>query len=437
MNNDGSETVTAKGVHFSSVYKRYVLGLLLVVYASNFLDRQILAILLQPIKQEMGLSDTQLGLLSGIAFALFYATLGIPLARWADKHNRVNLISVCIAIWSGMTALCGLAGNFLQLLLARIGVGIGEAGCSPPAHSIIADYFPADRRAKAMAIYFLGLPLGSVLGYLLGGWINQLYGWRIALLCVGLPGLALAIVVRLTLKEPPRGHADGTEKSTQVAPSLRDTLTGLWSNHSFRHLAAGTSLVAMTAYGSASWFPAFMMRTHDMTTGQIGSWLGLLAAVTGILGTLLGGYLGDRLGSRDDRWYVWIPALSMLISTPFTIAALLSPSVAGLLLFLIPISLAQVIYAPPVFATVQRLVGLRSRAMASAVMLFIANLIGLGLGPLLLGIASDLLQARFGDDALRYSLLIATSIGIWASLHYLLASRHLRDDLVKPSTTGK
>ncbi len=244
MAKESTESPTAEVIHYSSVYKRYVLGLLLVVYASNFLDRQILAILLQPIKQEMGLSDTQLGLLSGIAFALFYATLGIPLARWADKHNRVNLISVCIAIWSGMTALTGMAGNFLQLLLARIGVGIGEAGCSPPAHSIIADYFAADTRAKAMAIYFLGLPLGSVLGYLLGGWINELYGWRIALLCVGLPGLVLAVVVRLTLREPPRGHADGIKETDQLAPSLKETLAGLWSNHSFRHLAAGTSLVS-------------------------------------------------------------------------------------------------------------------------------------------------------------------------------------------------
>jgi len=416
---------------FSTGYKRYVLGLLLVVYASNYLDRQILAILLQPIKQDMNLSDTELGLLSGIAFALFYATLGIPLARWADKHNRVNLISVCIAIWSGMTALCGMAGNFLQLLLARIGVGIGEAGCSPPAHSIIADYFSYDTRARAMAVYFLGLPLGSVLGYLLGGWINQLFGWRIAFLAVGLPGLVLAALVRLTLSEPPRGHADGTAVPQSHAPTLGETASGLWNSHSFRHLAAGTSLVALTAYGSATWFPAFMMRTHGLSTGQVGTWLALLALVAGIFGTLLGGWLGDRLGNRDDRWYAWLPGLSILISTPFSIAALLSPTVSGLLIFLVPISLAQVIYAPPVFATVQRLVGLRSRAMASAVMLFIANLVGLGLGPLLLGVISDLLSDHYGPDALRYSLITATFIGVWAALHFVLAGRTLIGDLAQ------
>jgi len=421
---------------FSSAYKRYVLGLLLVVYASNFLDRQILAILLQPIKQDMGLSDTQLGLLSGIAFALFYATLGIPLARWADKHNRVNLISACITIWSGMTALSGMAGNFLQLLLARIGVGIGEAGCSPPAHSIIADYFKADARARAMAIYFLGLPLGSMLGYLLGGWVNELYGWRVALLCVGLPGLGLAVLVRLSLREPPRGHADGIQGSDHEAPPLKSALAGLWNNRSFRHLVAGTSLVALSTYGSATWFPAFMMRTHGMTTGQIGSWLALLAAGSGIFGTLLSGYFSDRLGRRDDRWYVWIPGLSIILSTPFTIAALLSPDVSGLLLFLIPISLAQVIYAPPVFATVQRLVGLRSRAIASAILLFVANLIGLGLGPLLLGMASDLLTDWLGSEALRYALLMTTGIGVWASLHFFLAARSLADDLKRAESSG-
>jgi predicted MFS family arabinose efflux permease len=414
---------------YSTAYKRYVLGLLLVTYASNFMDRQILSVLLQPIKQELALTDTQLGLLSGIAFALFYATLGIPLARWADRRNRVNLISVCIAIWSGMTALCGLAGNFFHLLAARIGVGIGEAGCSPPAHSMIADYFEPGARGRAMAIYFLGLPMGSFLGYLLGGWINELYGWRVAFFAVGAPGLLLAILVRLTLKEPARGLSDRTATVPAEARPIGETLSALFRNHSYRHLALGTSLVAMTVYGSATWFPAFMMRTHGMSSGEAGTLLALLAAGSGIVGTIIGGFLSDWLGARDNRWYAWVPALATLISVPFSIAALISTSVTWLAILLIPVTLAQVIYAPPVFATVQRLVGLRSRATASAVLLFSANLIGLGLGPLALGVMSDLLNRQFGDDALRFALLSITAIGVWAALHFFLASRSLRADI--------
>jgi len=418
-----------KGVQFSSGYKRYALGLLMVVYVSNFLDRQILAMLLQPIKQDLGLSDTQLGVLSGVAFALFYATLGMPLARWADKHNRVTLISVSIAIWSCMTALCGAAGNFWQLLAARIGVGVGEAGCSPPAHSLIADYFEPGVRARAMSIYSLGIPLGTCLGYLLGGWINELYSWRIAFFCVGMPGLVLAVLVRLTLREPPRGHSEGIETGDEEAPPVMAVFRFLWQLKSFRHMALGTALLALGGYGAATWFPAFLMRTHGMSTGQIGSWLALIGGGSGVLGTLLGGYLGDKLGARDDRWYAWLPGLAIVLGIPFSIAALLSSSPFWTLVLLIPPSIAPAIHAGPVFSTVQRLAGLRMRAMAAAILFFIVNLIGLGLGPLVIGWVSDLLRGTYGDDSLRYTLLFGAGIGFWTAFHYLLSARTLREDL--------
>jgi len=249
----------------------------MLVYASNFLDRQILGILLQPIKTDLGLSDTQLGLLSGIGFALFYVTMGIPLARWADKHNRVSLLSVCIALWSAMTALSGAATNFLQLGLARIGVGIGEAGCTPAAHSIIADYFKSEERVRAMAFYSAGASIGVFLGYLLGGWVNQFYGWRVTFFVVGAPGLLLALIVRFTLREPPRGHSENSKTAASTIPTVTEALSYLWGQNSFRHLALGTGLLTLSSYGGATWFPAFLMRSYGMSTGELGTWLALIA----------------------------------------------------------------------------------------------------------------------------------------------------------------
>jgi len=262
---------------YSVTYKRYVLIILMLVYASNFLDRQILGILLQPIKTDLGLSDTQLGLLSGIGFALFYVTMGIPLARWADKHNRVSLLSVCIALWSAMTALSGAATNFLQLGLARIGVGIGEAGCTPAAHSIIADYFKSEERVRAMAFYSAGASIGVFLGYLLGGWVNQFYGWRVTFFVVGAPGLLLALIVRFTLREPPRGHSENSKTAASTIPTVTEALSYLWGQNSFRHLALGTGLLTLSSYGGATWFPAFLMRSYGMSTGELGTWLALIA----------------------------------------------------------------------------------------------------------------------------------------------------------------
>ncbi|MEZ5557797.1 MAG: MFS transporter [Pseudomonadales bacterium] len=263
---------TATGVRplFTSGYTRYVLGVLVAVYIFNFIDRQILAILAQSIKEDLALSDTQIGALSGIAFGIFYATLGIPIARLADRRSRVNVISVCLAIWSAMTALSGLAQNYWQLLIARIGVGIGEAGGSPPSHSLIADYFTPDARATALGVYALGIPVGILFGNLAGGWINEFFGWRNAFLVVGIPGVLLALTMKLTVREPPRGYSEGRRPDTTEVP-FREVIRTMWGFRSFRQLAFGAATQAFVGYGSIAWLPSFLIRAHDMSSGQVGA----------------------------------------------------------------------------------------------------------------------------------------------------------------------
>ena len=424
-----TETTEEKTPLFSKGYRNYVLLILLTVYIFNFLDRQILAILMQSIKEDLLLTDTQLGFLSGIAFAIFYVTLGIPIARLADRSNRVTIIAVALTVWSLMTALCGMAQNFIQLLIARIGVGVGEAGCSPPAHSLISDYFPVDERASAMARYALGIPIGTLFGFLLGGWINEFFGWRVAFMVVGIPGVLFAIVVKMTLREPPRGYADGIKVSTDGPPPLGETFKILWSRRAFRHLSFGGALTAFAGYGLTAWIPAFLERSHNMETGEIGTWLALLSGIAGGIGTLIGGYLTDYLAKYDRRWYVWVPAIGLAIGTPFYVAAFLAPEKFGMLLYLIVPYIMATLYLGPTFALTQGLVKLRMRALASAILLFILNIIGLGLGPFLVGVLSDFLAADFGIESLRYALLIASLAKLWSSFHYFMASRSLREDL--------
>jgi MFS family permease len=412
-------------------YRRYALGLLAVVYAFNFTDRQILAILLQPIKEEMLLSDTQLGLLSGIAFALFYVTLGIPIARLADRYNRVNIISISVFLWSLMTALSGLAANFTQLLLARIGVGVGEAGCTPPAHSLISDYFSHEKRSSALGVYSLGLPLGGFFGILSGGWIAQLYGWRMAFLVVGLPGLLLALLVKLTIREPARGLADGREPETSKPPPVKEVLAFLWQRKTFIHITLATSLLAFTGFSAGSWIPPFLIRSHGMGLGEIGTWLALLSVTAGVAGTLGGGFLGDRLARRDLRWYLWLPVIFMLAGVPFSIAGLLVENkYLALSLWVLP-TISYYVYVGPVMALIQRMAGLRIRAMSVAVFFFCTNLIGMGCGPLVVGYVSDATNRFFGDDSLRYSLMIGAVFVIWASVHYLIAAGTVSSDLAR------
>ena len=414
--------------NYTPFVRRYTLAVLVIVYTVNFIDRQILSILLEAIKLDLGLSDQALGFLAGFAFAAFYATLGIPIALWADRGNRRNLISLALMIWSAMTALSGLAQNFLHLALARIGVGIGEAGCSPPAHSLISDHYPPEKRATAMGIYSLGIPLGIMFGMFVGGWINQAYGWRQAFFVVGVPGILLSLLVRFTLVEPVRGASE-QRSDEESSPSMMQTFRFLLSRPSFVHIAAGGALAAFVGYGVISWFPSFLIRTHGMQTAEIGLWLGLIMGIPGGLGIFLGGYLADRLGRRDSRWYLWIVAAGALIGLPFGLYAYLSddPYVC-MAFFSVPILFSNFWQATS-FAQVHGMVGLRMRGVSSAVLLFIVNIVGLGAGPWFVGLLSDLLAPRYGDDSLRWSLMIVGSLGMWVAWHYYKAGTHLANDL--------
>ena len=414
---------------FSPAVRNYALGVLVVVYTFNFIDRQILSILLEPIKQDLGLSDSALGMLTGFAFALFYATLGIPIARFADRSNRRNLIAWALAIWSAMTAVSGLAQNFWHLLLARIGVGVGEAGCSPPAHSMLADYFPTENRATALGIYSLGIPFGILFGFIAGGWLNEFFGWRVAFFIVGVPGLLLAILVRFTLREPPRGMAEG-RVADEEQPTIMETFRFLWSKRSFRHMAVGGGLTAFVGYGVITWVPSFLIRSYGMNTGDVGTYLGLILGIPGGIGIALGGYLADRYGARDTRWYLWIVSVALIASTPLFFGVYLSNTAFASLMFLIlPILLGN-FYQATTFSQTQGLVSLRMRSVAAAVLLFILNMIGLGAGPQAVGILSDVLQPSYGDESLRYALLILSTVQIWAAYHYYQAGKSLKEDLV-------
>jgi MFS family permease len=415
---------------FSPAYRWYALGLLVVVYIFNFIDRSILGILVEPIKQDLGVSDTMMGFLGGIAFATFYTFLGIPIARMADKGSRRNVLAVCLAIWSGMTAVCGLAANFVQLLLARIGVAVGEAGGSPPAHSMISDMFPPSTRATALAIYALGIPIGTMLGNLGGGWINEAFDWRTAFMVVGLPGVLLAIVVRFTLKEPSRGGSEGLTIEPGNAPPVGDVFRYLWSRKSFRYMALGGSLHAFVGYGVGYWIPAMFSRSHGIGTADMGMalfWLGFAS----IAGTILGGWMGDRLGARDARWYLWLPGIATMVSVPFS-AFVYTHDVPYLALWVLAVPyVLGAYYLGPTFAMTQGMVGLRMRALASSILLFILNIIGLGLGPQFTGILSDVLHVTtdLGTEALRWALVVSLVFNVVSALLYVYAARYLKDDL--------
>jgi predicted MFS family arabinose efflux permease len=411
--------------------RRYVLGLLVVVYTFNFIDRQILAILLPSIKAEFGVNDTILGFLAGSAFALFYATLGVPIALLADRWNRRNLIALALAIWSGMTALSGAAANITQLTLARIGVGVGEAGCSPPAHSMISDLYGPEERSTAMGIFTLGISGGIMIAYLAGGWVAENIGWREAFFIVGLPGLALALLVRFTISEPVRGQSEG-KRDTAARPGVVAVARFLLGRKSFLHLATGSGLAAFAGYAVISFFPTFLYRTHAMNLSEIGVYLGLILGIAGGLGFAGGGYVADKLGARGERYSLWGVAAATMFAWFFHFLVFLvgSPYVA-LAFFVVPAIFAN-FYLATTFAQIQGLVGLRMRAVASALLLFILNSIGLGLGPLVTGVLSDMLTPTFGSDSMRYSLLIvATIVGPWSAYHYLSAAKHIESDLAR------
>lgn len=409
-------------------YRRYALFILVLAYTSSHVDRNIVGILIQPLKADLLLSDTQLGFLSGIAFALFYATLGIPIAVWADRSNRRNIIAWAIAIWSVMTAVCGLAQNFWQLAAARVGVGIGEAGSSPPSHSMLSDLYPKEKRSSAMALYSLGVYFGIMIGFIIGGFIADAWGWRAAFFVVGLPGLVISILVRFTLIEPPRGFADGVPPPEQRKVSVKAGMAVLWRVRTTRHVVTGVTLTALVGYGTIVWNPAFLMRSHGMSASQVGMLLGPLLGLVGGLGVWVGGMLADKLTAINQSWNAWIVGLAKLAAVPFIIAFYTIDNTFWALAAYIPAVFLGAFYLGPSFAMIQSLTPLRSRALASAVMLLILNLFGLGFGPQLVGLASDLMGGAFGQESLRYALIGAAFINIWACFHYYLAGKTIKYD---------
>jgi predicted MFS family arabinose efflux permease len=417
-----------QSVTFSQRYVVYAIGLLAAINMVNYMDRMVLSVLLPHIKADLALSDTQLGLLTGFAFALFYAAFGIPLARWADRGNRRNLISLALTVWSIMTAACGLAQGFLHLLLARVGIGVGEAGCIPPSHSLISDYVPPERRSTALSIHTAGATVGIIVGLGLGGWLGTVIGWRLTFLAVGAPGLLIAVVLRLTLREPPRGHADGIQADSSAAPNLKEVLAYLWGQRSYVHLVGAFAFGSFAAFGLSQWMPSFYVRSFGMSTAAVGVLFGLAYGAGEGLGTLIGGPLADMLMKRDRRWGLWLGALSYAGSVPIMLGVFLTQSMK-LAVALTFISFVVVgLPNGPLFAAVQSVVAPRMRALASAVTMFSAAVFGIGAGPFVVGVLSDIMNPWAGEQSLRYALVIATVFFLFPIAHFLLGTKTLVRD---------
>lgn len=446
----------------STGYRVWVLVMLFTVYAFNFLDRQIISILAIPIQQELGLTDRQLGLLGGIAFAALYSTLGVPIAWLADRTNRTWIITISLTVWSGFTVLCGMAQNFTQLFLARVGVGVGEAGGVAPSYSLIADYFPPDSRARALAIYSLGIPIGSAFGVIAGaqiagGNLGENLDWRAAFIIVGLAGIVIAPIFKLTLREPVRGGLDKKPKPAAAAdearsgaadevqaaggepaeapkakaPSFFDVLGVLAKKPSFWFMVLGASFSSMMGYGVFFWIPSFFARSFELSIIETGWHFGGVLLVGGTLGILLGGILGDLMGKGSKKMFPIVPAVAFFLTFPMYVAGTLAPSaLIGALLFVIPTGLGLA-WLGPTLSAFQHLAPANMRSMASAVFLLINNLLGIGVGVYVLGELSTLLTPMFGNEALRYSIMIGAGLYVVAGTLFLLAARTIENDWEK------
>lgn len=437
-------------------YRAYALGALLVVYTFNFIDRVVVGIIQEPIKNEFGLTDLQLGLLGGPAFAVLYTFLGIPIARLAERHNRMTILSICLALWSGMTALCGLATSYSFLLLARIGVSVGEAGCTPPAQSVISDYFPAKSRATAMSIYALGIPIGSLLAAVGGGWLAHTFGWRSAFLILGLPGLILAVIVKLTVKEPPRAASSATATKPDETPTLREAFKELGRKSTFWNTALGAAIASFVGYGVGQYLNSFLMRTHELTLLESSRLTGVVLGVASAIGTFAAGWIADKIARKHPNAIAWLPALGFIIATPAYLVGYMAPTLTMAVPFLVIGALTHYFYLGSMYAITSGIVLPRMRATAVAVLLFVVNLIGYGMGPPVIGALSDFLAttqltglgltadscagaalaanttacgsaAEFG---LRWAIFIGLFGYLWAAVHFLLAWRTLRRDWV-------
>ncbi|MCE2728510.1 spinster family MFS transporter [Sphingorhabdus sp.] len=414
---------------------KIMLFALLLVYILNFLDRQIVNILAEPIKGELGLSDTQLGLLAGPAFAVFYAVLGIPIARYADnaKTNRVWLISICLAVWSGMTAICGFAQNFAQLALARIGVGVGEAGCTPAAHSLIADSVPPEKRSSAIAFFGLGIPIGGLLGLIIGGIVNDQYGWRIALMLVGMPGILLAFLLPLIIRDPRRcadsAHFNTADSPVKAKLSIKDAVREVFASKAYLYVFIAASFTAFLSYGKGLWTISFFIRSHGLSTTEAGLAMAVALGISGIIGTWLGGKMADVFGKRDKRQILTLPAIGMAIAAPILFAGYWAEDWRIAVALLILPTILNSAYYGPAYGCVQGLVRPEARAIAASLVVFGQNLIGLGMGPLLFGVLSDWLQPMAGDESVRWVLYGAAWLGLIPAFFFWRASLRLNAEL--------
>ncbi len=417
-------------------HRNYVLTMVTLIYVVNYINRQILNILLPQIKAEFHLTDTQLGLLAGPVFAVVYALLGLPLALVADRVSRRNLIAATLALFSAATFVSGYISSFVQLLTARFVTGIGEAGTSPAACAMISDVFPPEKRATALGIYASGLNIGVLIAFFCGGWIAEHYGWRTAFVIAGIPGLVLVLLFLFTVEEPKRGHVDRLRDQAE-APGLLATVTHLWRQKSFRYLAAGASLAAFTGYAGLAFNPSFLSRSHQMTPAEIGLMLASLTGFCGFIGTMLAGRLADRLGKKDMRWGMYVSAIGPLIALPAFPVFYLSGSLPLTILGAVVPSLINTAFMGPCFAAVQGLSPLRMRAKAQAIFLFLVNMIGLGCGPQWVGFASDLLRPQFGADSLRYAMLTTAIPLIGSAWCFWKASRSIVADVSSVAASAR
>jgi predicted MFS family arabinose efflux permease len=398
----------------------FVLGLLILIYTFNILDRQIVSILAQPIKADLGLSDTQLGLLTGLAFAFFYSIFGIPVGWMADRFGRVRIMACACMVWSVFSTACGFAQNFAQLAAARIGVGVGEAGGAPPSYSLISDYFPPERRAMAIGLFSFGAPLGILIGTALGAWIAQEFGWRAAFYVVSLPGVAIAILMWLVVKEPQAGRLDAVPPAE--VGGMAPAIGRFFANPVLWRVSLAGGLSSFVTYGLLNWLPSFLMRSKGMELGEVARYLSVTSAGAMALGLWLGGYLADRLGKTSERAYALVPGGALLAALPIFVAAVLYPGWGGsLALFAIPIAL-NIFFMGPALAVIQNRSRPAERTVSSAIFLLINNLVGLGCGPLFVGMVSDFAASRGAADSLQVAMLaLAPMFLVGAVMHYFVA----------------
>ena len=409
-------------------HPNYVLFVLSLVMMLNIIDRQMLGILIDPIKQEFGASDAAMGALTGTSFALLHVVAMIPIASWADRKSRRNLIAWGLGAWSLLTVLTGLARSFSEIFWVRVGLGVGEATAVPASHSLVADYFPMERRAMALSMLIVAGPIGQTIAYAGGGWVNEFWGWRAVFWVFGIPGLLLVLLVRTTIREPARGAADGSQGQWEALP-LAAALRLLWGLRSYRHLAIAASLSAVANYSILIWSAPLWMRVYDLGTGEVGTALALATGPSTAVGVLLSGRLADLLSRKDVRWLAWVPALACGLSLPFAVAFVSAPSHGLGTALLIPTTFLGAMVIGPIFAAVQSVVSPNVRAMAAAWVSLLLTAFGLGIGPPVVGWLADLGATSYGVHSLRYALGGAVLCLGWASIHLLWAARSLEGEL--------